>query len=389
MKALMISDHTIHEMGCAAALQKKGVEVSFLNIGSIYSKTIDNENLKNVIIDIGKVQIQFNSIEMPTFGKGIMEIGRAVPNFLRNADFDLIISTPQVPWYAAATIRRAHEIPLLIRVQMLRAAKLVDHLRMGRWHEMLLFGPSVFHNLLQVKLSNSVISLDNVTKKFMKSMMASESSLIYPTYAILGNREKSETEAIMKTRIRNFLKNDDYIFSITIASRGGAARIFDIYILKILLRIALENPNVKVIVLGTNDLEARKILNLSELPYNLILLGKIFSDDIVRELYIGARLIICPVMSRSISNRLLEALFFAKPVLTNSIAGLLHPEICNNKNAIISNYYTSYGRIVKEALRNDALLNNISKGAGQLYRDHFSSDICGNAMIKEIRQIIT
>lgn len=110
------------------------------------------------------------------------------------------------------------------------------------------------------------------------------------------------------------------------------------------------------------------------LPRNLHLIGRGFSDNILEILYRKAKLVIVPITNRSISNRLLEALFFEKPTITSEIASLLHPELKHERNLFIS----SWDNIVNDAIRlikKEDLLESLAEGAKEAYNKMFSTKV--------------
>ncbi|MFP3144935.1 MAG: hypothetical protein RXQ93_07985, partial [Caldisphaera sp.] len=94
----------------------------------------------------------------------------------------------------------------------------------------------------------------------------------------------------------------------------------------------------------------------------------------------NAKLIVIPITNRSISNRLLEALFYSKPIIASEIAVQLHPELKHGIHIYISNW----DEIVEDnlkLLRDDEMLKRLEEGAKDAYNKYFSTGI--NAKIIE------
>jgi hypothetical protein len=102
---------------------------------------------------------------------------------------DAVISTPSVPYYIGKYLASLNDVPPILRVWGVRANKLVEHIVYGKnYLEIIGFIPSVIHVLNQVYGSRIVITLDNSTLKFIKSLTLTRlkgMKLIYPTYAAL------------------------------------------------------------------------------------------------------------------------------------------------------------------------------------------------------------
>ncbi len=86
-----------------------------------------------------------------------------------------------------------------------------------------------------------------------------------------------------------------------------------------------------------------------------------FSDNVLETLYHNAKLVIIPITNRNISNRLLEALFFGRPVVTSEVVKLIHPELVHGRHVYVSNWDYIIDDIIK-VTRNEALLHELASG---------------------------
>jgi glycosyltransferase involved in cell wall biosynthesis len=248
---------------------------------------------------------------------------------------DAVISTPSAPYYIGKYLASLNDVPLILRVWGVRASKLIDHLLYGKnYPEIARFPFSVLHTLFQVYNSRALITMDNSTTKFLKKFSIKKIRLIYPTYAATYKRL----------------------------------------------------PDVKVVIVGTSIAELKQAFHISNTPRNLYLMGKIYDDDLLKYLYKNALIVVVPVFYRSVSNRLLEALFYKKPILTNSIALELHPVL---KDAmIISNDYDRYHEIIKVLLKQDTILDKLQQRVKTIWDRFFSSKVQAREMLKVIKEVI-
>jgi len=66
------------------------------------------------------------------------------------------------------------------------------------------------------------------------------------------------------------------------------------------------------------------------------------------------------VLFRSVSNRLLEALYYGRPILTNSTAKLLYNKLEHLHHIFISDDYKDYPTIVRVLLKMIRYLKNLA-----------------------------
>jgi len=109
-----------------------------------------------------------------------------------------------------------------------------------------------------------------------------------------------------------------------------------------------------------------------EPPRNLHIIGKGFPDNIIAKIYKNARLVIAPITNRNISNRLLEALFYGKPIVTSEVVKLIHPELEHKKHLYISSWDTIVDDVIKLS-KDEDLLKSLEQGAREAYSRYFST----------------
>jgi glycosyltransferase involved in cell wall biosynthesis len=143
-------------------------------------------------------------------------------------------------------------------------------------------------------------------------------------------------------------------------------------ILGILYTIAKYNPEVNVVVLGSNEVEARESIGKTSLPPNMKFLGFIYDDMLIEHIYEYSSLVISPVFFRAVSNRILEALFYGKPILTNSYIREIFPELKHGISVYISDRYEKYPHIVRSLLNSSNTLEGLTEGAKKAWKELFS-----------------
>jgi len=229
--------------------------------------------------------------------------------------------------------------------------------------------------------------MDDSTKNFLNKLpLFKKTNVIYPTYAALY----SEGDYEKNPEIEKLIEGKEYVFSIITMSRAGFTfRLQELLQFKVLYMIAKKCPEINVMAAGGTATEVRRKFALSQIPKNLIFVGWIPSDNILKVLYEHASLVIIPVFSRSLSNRLLEALYCGHPILTNRNAKVLHNKLEHSHHIFISDNYAEYPNIIRGLLKNEALLEKLASGAKEAYDSFFSARKCGLAMRRVIESVVS
>ncbi|MEM3546182.1 MAG: glycosyltransferase [Candidatus Bathyarchaeia archaeon] len=375
MKILQISNEIRHELGCATSLKSLGYDITYMHVGNKY------ELLKDLTVytNEGIAKVKYLEVDSPILFHAAIRPQNFIPVNISRGNFDLVIATPSTPFYLAHQIAKKLKTPLILRVWGIRANKLIDHIVYGKnYLELLNFYPSILHSLMQIWSSQALVVLDDSTTNFLRRLpLFKKLEVVYPTYAALyDNGRVNENPEIEK-----IIEEQGYVFSIVTISRTKSLfKLQEYPLFRILYMIAKKCPEVNVVIAGSKAIEARRKLGFFQMPKNLIFVGWVFSDDILKTLYGHASLVVTPVFFRSVSNRLLEALFYGKPILTNTTASLIHNRLKHLHHVFISDNYPEYPSIVRRLLKDDALLQELASGAKEAYSSFFSARKCGLAM---------
>lgn len=376
MKILCISDHHRHELGSAASLKNQGFDIFYLAIGKAPSVLLDETTKEaEVMIDVGEFKFPLLCVPQLSLIQAINNCDFLFNEGIRFQDFDLILTTQGVPWWVAKHISNKFKIPLVIKLWGFKAIKFKTYLQYRDYYGIIISLPSFIHISLQIIMSNALVCVDNNMKSFLHKYMPwtkiVEMFIVYPTFSITGK----STNYKIKEGIPSLLeKYNDYIFSIVsldyINGSYTEKQLFDI-----LVDIAKKNPDIKVIVVGTSISDFKKVYKTTYgTPENIVLLGKIYSDKILSNIYKKCKLVVTPILyGETISNRLLEAFFYGKPILTNGVAKKLFPELEHGNSVFISDDYEKYGDIVSELLADNHLLEILDSGSKNAFINLFSS----------------
>jgi glycosyltransferase involved in cell wall biosynthesis len=172
-------------------------------------------------------------------------------------------------------------------------------------------------------------------------------------------------------------------------SKKGAILRLEQQLFRVLDFIAKRCPEVNVVIAGGTLDDVRRKFRLLSPPKNLLFAGSGISDDALKMLYEHTSLVIIPIFFRSLSNRLLEALYYGRPILTNSIAKLLHNELEHSHHVFMSDNYAEYPSIIRRLLKNETLLEELALGAKKAYSSFFSARKCGLDMKHVIESVLS
>jgi len=367
-----------HELGFIASLKLLGdVDVIVIGPGSKVSsgklKIVSDNNLNEV--KVLKLSID-TLINARLFALSRTEsLLKVLKEYLGH--YDAIFATPREPLVFSIELRRVMKLqsPIILRLWSIRAAKLKDNLRFGAYEDIAVFLPSVIVNSLYIALSNASITLDHATysfAKFVYPFYVKKLYRVYPPYGYVyaDGLSKSDEEVISLIDPLN-----DYVLILTALSKRGPYLKFEAKPHAIVAySLACRLGDVDVVLAGSSYDDWARVFPGIKPPKNLHFIGKGFSDQVLEILYRRARLVVVPVTNRSISNRLVEALFFSRPVLTSEVVRFIHPELEHGKHLYISRW----DNIVEETIRvvkNDALLSQLEEGSRSAYMKYFSTKV--------------
>jgi len=296
-----------------------------------------------------------------------------------NDSFDLVIATPTHSFYIANYVAKKHSIPLVLRVWGVRPNKLIDNIIYGKkYSESLLLFPSILNNIFQVYSSQKIVALDDSTARFLRRfMMGREVLTIYPTYSAVYEGKSVSPE------ISEICKDEELVMGVV----STLKRWHDRLLFLILRLIAKKNPDIKVVIVGGSISEVREFFRSLYIPGNMVFVRA--NDLELKLLYGAAKLVIIPFFFKSVSNRLLESLYYGKPTLTNTFAKIVFNRLQHLHHVFISDRIDEYPGIVRNLMKDDLLLERLSLGARTAYKRFFSSKLTGLYMKQVIEQLLT
>lgn len=386
MKILAISDHHRHELANVAALKIQNFEVNYLAIGSAPSLNLNETNdTVEVCSDMGNITIPVNVSPKTSLNQSIIKPQTLLNNL--DLDFDLVITTTGSPFFIGSHLANKNNVPLILRTWAFKAVKYRLFYEYKDYLALSSFVPSIINVSLQINSANSTVCLDNDVKQFLSSKMpwtnSKDINVIYPSFITIKDEENIDEKYEKINTITNL---NQYVLSIVSLNQENVSiwnytfHETEKKFFNILIDIARKNPEINVIVIGTSLNDAQKIF--SNIPSNMILLGKIYSDGVLGNLYKHATLIVVPILYGAISNRLLESIFYNKTILTNTMTLKLFPELKKEKNVIVSDEYDNYWKIIRDLFKEKSI-ENLYLNDNKTFKKIFSINKNG-ALMKKI-----
>jgi glycosyltransferase involved in cell wall biosynthesis len=352
---------TRHELGFIASLCELG-EVDVVVLGS---KTraekffIASDNGIHVV----------NLYEVACGGKSLRfeHCIKMISVIIDPRDYDAVFATPRLPILVNKHLKASEKI--VLRLWSIRAAKLRDNLRFGAYEDILIFIPSIIANMYYILNSTYSIAVDHATYVFARktySFAKDRIAKVYPPYGYIPNKDEITRE------VPEIIDKGSYILGFTVLGKTGSYLKFEAKPHAIMLYLLAKRTNIDVVLAGSSYDDWRRVFPGYELPRNLHIIGKGFPDDIIAKIYRNALLVVLPITNRSISNRLIEALFYGKSIVTSEVAKLLHPELQHRKHLFISSWNTIVNEVIK-LLKEEDSLRSLEQGAKDAYDKYFST----------------
>jgi glycosyltransferase involved in cell wall biosynthesis len=290
-----------------------------------------------------------------------------ISSLLNINDCDAVFATPRLPLLTARRLKTPMRV--ILRLWSIRAAKLKDNLRYGAYEDTLIFIPSTIANAYYILNSTYSIALDHATYTFAKKfypLLKSKIIKVYPPYGCILSENEVHQE------VPEIIDRGNYILGFTTLGKRGPYLKFEAKPHAIVLYLLAKRTGMDVVLAGSDYDDWKHVFPGLEPPRNLHIVGKGFPDNIVAKMYKNALLAVTPISNRNISNRLLEALFYGKPVVTSEIAKLVHPELEHGKHLFISTWDTIVNDVI-EVLKDEDLLRSLRQGAREAYDRYFST----------------
>jgi glycosyltransferase involved in cell wall biosynthesis len=364
MRFLYIGSNDVfsrHELGFIASLSELG-EVDVIVLGSrthFERFSLASDNGVHVV-DLYEVPC---SGALLSFERYI----RMISAIAGSRNYDAVFATPRLPILVAGHLKASEIVTL--RLWSIRAAKLRDNLRFGAYEDIPLFMPSTIANVHYILRSTYSIAIDHATYAFARKVyrfVKDRIAKVYPPYGYVPSKDE------MSWEVPEIIDRGNYVLGFTQLSKTGPYLKFEAKPHAIALYLLAKRAGIDVVLAGSSYDDWRRVFPGLEPPRNLHIVGKGFPDSILAKIYRNALLVAVPITNRNISNRLIEALFYGKPIVTSEVAKLIHPELECGKHIFISSWNTIINDTIM-LLKDEDLLKSLEQGAREAYDKYFST----------------
>ena len=368
MKFLYIGAHDVfsrHELGFIAALNALGT-VDVIALGSKVECRRVSVGSDNGVHRVTVFHIPCR--ELINLNICIKWIERLVGE----NDYHAIFATPRLPVVVARSFADKNQL-VILRLWSIRATKLRDNLRFGAYEDIAIFAPSIGMNLLYLAISNYFIAIDYATFSFVSRMypiLRNRLIKLYPPYGYIPKHCSWKEDV----KLPDIVDREDYVLGFTTLSKTGSYLKFEAKPHALALYQIAKKTGLDVVLAGSSLEDWQRVFPNLRPPPNLHFIGRGFSDLVVAKLYSNARLVVVPITNRNISNRLLEALFYGKPIVTSEIVRYIHPELGHGVHIFISTW-DSIVDDVSKLLKKDDNIESLRQGAKKAYATLFSTKL--------------
>lgn len=376
MRVLYLGEEPRYMLGSAAALSSRGIEVYYMrlarNSSQINIQYVPVETRIGHPVKICQIMTPFPRATITKIKDvtGSIDIPPQLNRLLKDLSPEVIITRSDA-WAVAHTISKRLNIPLIIYIASIRGIKLFSFIKFAHEYKEIFMAPlSILYNAWQSHLSNLTLTWSRKMKEYLRKMGIKKVVIIRPPYA--------------RYRFTNIQKKikipKPYVLTIVTINRPGeASKKIELTILRLVLLTAHKVPNTSFVIVGTSQLDFKKISYSVgiDVPKNVKFMGRVSNDNLLASLYQGASLVLCPVLLPGFSNRLLEALFYGRPILTTSIIASFYDGLINGEHAVIEDDFRKYSDIVSEIVYDEKLRGKLVVGAREYYEKFFSPEAHG------------
>jgi len=247
--------------------------------------------------------------------------------------------------------------------------------------------PSFLANLVYITLSSKTMFLDDFTYRYAKKLyrlFKRRFHKIYPPCGFIAMTK--DADSIILEKLKDL---EEYVLGVTVLSKSGPyLKLEALPHAYIFYQVAKKNPEIPVVVVGSTQKEfvLRVLKGRKELlPKNLVVLGKGFSDSVLKQIYNKARIVVHYNPFSSISNRFIEALCLGKAIIADRNLLKLYPELGRYKAVATVDALYEYPYMVRKLYRRDRKIEELSYNAQTAYNELFSTQVNLDSLLKLIQ----
>lgn len=386
--------HARIQYGSAASLISRGHEVHFVE--STASPTSGATAIMDVEIGVDGATERLALSIIRMCPKSL--VGGIVPKIDSSTrqPFELVVETdPDLLitgtsfWVIARKIARNLGIPLVLWKPVTPAVfKILVFARSGRRFSNAFSAPlGLIYDGISARLSTYTITNDRMTSEMFRRMGIGNVETVWPTYTRFA--EENAYSRYMKDGKTGPMPTDlptRYVLSVIPLQRGSRQYYIESKAMRLLRFMAERMPHIDFVVVGSSRSDLENLSEYVDLG-NLFCLGKIYDDSCLAKLYRQARCVVCPVYIPGFSNRLLEAFFYQKAIVSTPIVAEYYDGLRHGSNILMAGDKMATCESVELVVSESRIRHNLESGAHQYYLRYFHPEKHASAIEKIAFQI--
>lgn len=330
-----------------------------------------NGNTEKVKVDIIRVHAKSptNSLIAPFYNYAPL-----LMDIIPEINPDVLISGSNY-WITANNIKRTSQSSLIFWKTVVPGLfKLPIFVKYGKGYTRIVSTPLGFvYDVLLAFLSDYTLTNDRMTMSIFKKLRIKNVKIIWPTYTKF--LKKSAYSEFMRDNKRSNITSCEistkYILSLITLEKGSPAYRIELKALNFLKNIATKMSDIDVIVIGASMEDIENPTGYKNLK-NLKLIGKIYGDLQMSELYRNAYCVLCPIYIPGFSNRLFEAFFYGKAIISTSIVSSYYEGLEPGVNIIFADNTITAIKAIKDIVLKDHYRWRLEENARRYYLSYFS-----------------
>lgn len=231
--------------------------------------------------------------------------------------------------------------------------------------------------VFDVLKSDYALTLNAFEEQFLKRYKANVTT-IEPTYVATISEELTKYCSAAE------IDNEQYVVTILYPRAWDSIR--QIIGLKVIHYVSKKVHDAKFVVIGATEEDFREVLGL-EPQANIIFLNGL-SDLAFYKVIQNATMVLLPlVWLTGTSMRLLEALYFGKPVITTSVVASRLSNFVNGLHCIIEDNFKNYPSHVQTILNDKGMRHELSKNARAYFDEKLGYERTGLRHLKVFKAL--
>jgi glycosyltransferase involved in cell wall biosynthesis len=364
--------------GSAAALSQAKHQTYVINPNMNLSSIKPSYSDIEIGCDLKTKRVKVKTIDVPTNVLAKNELkwsSKEFFNVVRSVDAEVLI-TGRGSWFAAKRAAKKLNIPLLLwNTAAYSIFKLFLFLA-NRAYLRSLEAPFGFVYLTYIGLrSGYVMTNDVVSTKIMHRFGIKHVELIWPTYARFAEKT-THADLLSQTDFVHTGEGDQargvnpYVLSFIPLNLRPEVYKTELRSLKFVRDVALALPDLNFVVVGASAEAVQNQLDLAKVK-NLTLISRHLEEAEISALYKNAVCILSVYRLPGFSNRLMDAFFYGKAIITTSLTNKYYGDLLANRDVVFADNPGVAVEALKKISLNECCKRELEDASLAYYLSHY------------------